>query len=212
MIGHPKHVAKALEVGVDLICAQAGEGGGHTGDMPASILIPAVVDEVRGKKSPLTGGPVLVIGAGAVYDGRGLAANLAWGAQAVWVGTRFVASEEAGAPPMHKKAIVNAGHEDFVRTPIYTGRPLRVIRSPYIDNWCVRNLFLSLIQELTSFEQGEQPPGRSQGSPRAGYYSSRRRSQEASRKLSQFQTMAHWTRRCSNPRGPPRKEDHRGYG
>jgi NAD(P)H-dependent flavin oxidoreductase YrpB (nitropropane dioxygenase family) len=78
MIGHPKHVPKALEAGVDLICAQAGEGGGHTGDMPASILIPAVVDEVTGKKSPLTGGPILVIGAGAVYDGRGLAANLAW--------------------------------------------------------------------------------------------------------------------------------------
>jgi len=47
MIGHPKHVSKALEVGVDLICPQAGEGGGHIGDMPASILIPAVVDEVR---------------------------------------------------------------------------------------------------------------------------------------------------------------------
>lgn len=139
MVGHPKHVPKALEVGVDLICAQAGEGGGHTGDMPASILIPAVVDEVKGKKSPLTGGPVLVIGAGAVYDGRGLAANLAWGAQAVWVGTRFVACEEAGAPPMHKKAVVNAGHEDFVRTLIFTGRPLRVVRNPYIDDWYVGN-------------------------------------------------------------------------
>ena len=135
MVGHPKHVPKALEVGVDIICAQAGEGGGHTGDMPASILIPAVVDEVKGKKSPLTGGPVFVIGAGAVYDGRGLAANLAWGAQAVWVGTRFVACEEAGAPTMHKKAIVDSGHEDFVRTLIYTGRPLRVVRSPYIDDW-----------------------------------------------------------------------------
>jgi len=52
------HVAKALEVGIDLICAQAGEGGGYTGDIPTSILIPAIVDKVRGKKSPLTGGPV----------------------------------------------------------------------------------------------------------------------------------------------------------
>jgi len=83
MVGHPKHVQKALDVGVDIICAQAGEGGGHTGDIPASILIPACVDAVRGRKSPLTGGPVYVIGAGAVYDGRSLAANLAWGAQAV---------------------------------------------------------------------------------------------------------------------------------
>lgn len=83
MVGHPKHVAKALAQGVDLICAQAGEGGGHTGDIPASILIPACVDAVKGHKSPLTGKPVYVVGAGAVYDGRGLAANLSWGAEAV---------------------------------------------------------------------------------------------------------------------------------
>jgi NAD(P)H-dependent flavin oxidoreductase YrpB (nitropropane dioxygenase family) len=83
MVGHPKHVAKALAVGVDLICAQAGEGGGHTGDIPASVLIPACVDAVKGHKSPLTGKPVYLVGAGAVYDGRGLAANLMWGADAV---------------------------------------------------------------------------------------------------------------------------------
>ncbi len=83
MVGHPKHVQKALDVGVDIICAQAGEGGGHTGDIPASILIPACVDAAKGRTSPLTGKPVYVIGAGAVYDGRSLAANLAWGAQAV---------------------------------------------------------------------------------------------------------------------------------
>lgn len=83
MVGHPKHVQKALDVGCDLICAQAGEGGGHTGDTPASILIPACVDACKGKISKLTGKPIYVIGAGAVYDGRGLAANLSWGAQAV---------------------------------------------------------------------------------------------------------------------------------
>jgi NAD(P)H-dependent flavin oxidoreductase YrpB (nitropropane dioxygenase family) len=57
----------------------------HTGDIPASILIPACVDAVKGHKSPLTGQPVYVVGAGAVYDGRGLAANLMWGAVGVWV-------------------------------------------------------------------------------------------------------------------------------
>jgi NAD(P)H-dependent flavin oxidoreductase YrpB (nitropropane dioxygenase family) len=148
IIGHPKHVAKALAVGIDLICAQAGEGGGHTGDIPASILIPAVVDAVKGHKSPLTGGPVYVLGAGAVYDGRGLAANLAWGAQAVWVGTRFVAAVEAGAPKGHKEAILKAGHEDFVRTTIYTGRPLRVIRNAYVDDWMTNRT--AEIKELTS--------------------------------------------------------------
>ncbi|KIY70767.1 2-nitropropane dioxygenase [Cylindrobasidium torrendii FP15055 ss-10] len=135
MVGHPKHVKKALDVGVDLICAQAGEGGGHTGDVPASILIPACVDECKGRKSPLTGGPVYVIGAGAVYDGRSLAANLSWGAEAVWVGTRFVAAEEAGAPKIHKDLLVKAGVDDAVTTLIYTGRPLRVLYTPIVKEW-----------------------------------------------------------------------------
>jgi NAD(P)H-dependent flavin oxidoreductase YrpB (nitropropane dioxygenase family) len=135
MIGHPKHVKKALAAGVDILCAQAGEGGGHTGDVPASILIPACVDLVQGHKSPLTGKPVYVVGAGAVYNGRGLAANLAWGAQAVWVGTRFVASIEAGAPPHHKDLVKKAGFGDTVRTLIYSGRPLRVFKTPYVAEW-----------------------------------------------------------------------------
>jgi NAD(P)H-dependent flavin oxidoreductase YrpB (nitropropane dioxygenase family) len=60
MIGHPKHAMKAIEVGVDLICAQGGEGGGHTGDVPTSILIPATVDICKKHKSPLTGEPIQV--------------------------------------------------------------------------------------------------------------------------------------------------------
>lgn len=137
MVGHPKHVTKALAVGVDLVCAQAGEAGGHTGDIPASILIPACVDAVKGKTSPLTGKPVCVIGAGAVYDGRGLAANLSWGAEAVWVGTRFVASVESSAPKAHKEAILSAGFGDVVKTIIYSGRPMNVRRTAYIDEWSV---------------------------------------------------------------------------
>ncbi|KAF7308379.1 NMO domain-containing protein [Mycena chlorophos] len=148
MVGHPKHVPKALAAGVDLICAQAGEGGGHTGDIPASILIPACVDAVKGHKSPLTGKPVYVIGAGAVYDGRGLAANLMWGAEAVWVGTRFVASTEAAAPAKHKELIKSAGYEDAVTTLIYSGRPLRVRRTPYVEDWNVNRA--AEIKDLTS--------------------------------------------------------------
>ncbi|KAL6300863.1 2-nitropropane dioxygenase [Sparassis latifolia] len=148
MVGHPKHVAKALSAGVDLICAQGGEGGGHTGDVPCSILIPACVDACKGHSSPLTGKPVYVIGAGAVFDGRSLAANLMWGAQGVWVGTRFVASVEAGAPKAHKDAIVRSGYDDTARTLIYTGRPLRVVRTPYIDDW--NNNRQAEIKELTS--------------------------------------------------------------
>ncbi|GMK59758.1 hypothetical protein CspeluHIS016_0803640 [Cutaneotrichosporon spelunceum] len=135
MVGHPKHVPKALAVGVDIICAQGGEGGGHTGDVPFSILIPACVDACRGKTSPLTGKPVSVVAAGGIADGRGLAASLMYGADAVWVGTRFVASTEAGAPRAHKQSVVTAGFGDARRTLIYSGRPMRVRYTPYVQDW-----------------------------------------------------------------------------
>eukprot|EP01116_Phalansterium_solitarium_P003253 TRINITY_DN1400_c0_g2_i1.p1 TRINITY_DN1400_c0_g2~~TRINITY_DN1400_c0_g2_i1.p1 ORF type:complete len:390 (+),score=129.18 TRINITY_DN1400_c0_g2_i1:42-1172(+) len=135
MIGAPKHVKKALDAGVDIICAQGGEGGGHTGDVATTVLIPAVVDLVRDAKSPLTGEPVYVVAAGGIYDGRGLAAMLTYGAQAVWVGTRFICAKEAGAPPRHQKAVLNAGFHDTIRTAIYTGRPMRVLRNPHNENW-----------------------------------------------------------------------------
>jgi len=135
MIGHPKHVEKALAQGVDIICAQGGEGGGHTGDTAFSILIPAVVDLCKDKKSPLTGEPVLVVAAGGIADGRGLAAALAYGASGVWVGTRFVASVEAGASKKHKEMLLNAGYDDIVRTLVYSGRPMSVRKTPYIEEW-----------------------------------------------------------------------------
>jgi NAD(P)H-dependent flavin oxidoreductase YrpB (nitropropane dioxygenase family) len=135
MVGHPKHVKKALANGVDIICAQGGEGGGHTGDTPFSILIPAVVDLCKNEKSPLTGEPIVVVAAGGIADGRGLAAALSYGASGVWVGTRFVASEEAGAPPKHKELVLSAGYDDTVRTLIYSGRPMNVRKTPYVASW-----------------------------------------------------------------------------
>lgn len=131
MIGAVKHVKKALEAGVDIICAQGGEGGGHTGDTPTSILLPQVVDEVRGKTSPLTGGPVLVVGAGGIFDGKGLASALAVGCSGVWVGTRFIATDEAGAGPIHKQLVVKSDYDSTMRTTIYTGRPMRIFKTPY---------------------------------------------------------------------------------
>ena len=135
MIGHPKHVPKCLERGVDLICAQGGEGGGHTGDVPTTILIPTVAAMCRGKKSPLTGHDVQVVAAGGLFNGQSVAAALMLGASAVWIGTRFVLCEEAGAPKAHQEAVQTAGFDDNVRTIIFTGRPLRVRNNPYIENW-----------------------------------------------------------------------------
>ncbi|KIW01458.1 uncharacterized protein PV09_07215 [Verruconis gallopava] len=135
MVGAPKHAVKALERGVDIVCAQGGEGGGHTGDIANSILIPAVVDVAKRYKSPLTGKPAMVVAAGGIFDGRSLASSLMQGAQGVWVGTRFVASVEAGCSKLHKEAVVSADFTDTARTLVVSGRPLRVKVNDYIRSW-----------------------------------------------------------------------------
>lgn len=132
MIGHPKHVQKCLDVGVDLICAQGGEGGGHTGDVPTTVLIPAVAALVRGKKSPLTGEQVQVVAAGGLFNGQSVAAALMLGANAVWIGTRFIMAEEAGASRAHQDAVKNSGFDDNVRTIIFTVGSTALFASPFV--------------------------------------------------------------------------------
>lgn len=136
MVGAPKHARKALDAGVDIVCAQGGEGGGHTGDIPSSILIPSVVDVAREYRPKLLrGSTALVVAAGGIYNGRTLAASLMQGAVGVWVGTRFVASTEAGCSRAHKEAVVSAGFDDTLRTLVVSGRPLRVKMNEYIGKW-----------------------------------------------------------------------------
>ena len=135
MVGSPKHVKKALAVGVDIICAQGTEAGGHTGDIATMPLIPLCVDECAGFKSPLDNQPVAVVGAGGIFDGRGVAAALSLGAQSVWVGTRFVCAEESSVGPRHKNTIINSKSDETIRTTIFSGRPMRVYKSDYINNW-----------------------------------------------------------------------------
>ncbi|KAB2578633.1 2-nitropropane dioxygenase NPD [Lasiodiplodia theobromae] len=145
MVGAPKHAVKALEAGVDIVAAQGTEGGGHTGDIASSILIPAVVDIAKRYGA-------MVVAAGGIYDGRGLASSLMQGAQGVWVGTRFVASEEAGCSRLHKQAVVDASFQDTLRTLVISGRPLRVKLNDYIAQWEARP---DEIKALT--EQGVVP-------------------------------------------------------
>jgi NAD(P)H-dependent flavin oxidoreductase YrpB (nitropropane dioxygenase family) len=135
MVGAPKHAEKALKAGVDIVCAQGGEGGGHTGDIANSILIPAVCDVAKKYTSPLTGQPALVVAAGGIYDGRSLASSLMQGAVGVWVGTRFVASNESGASLKHKEDVVSADFTDTLRTLVVSGRPLRVRMNDYVRKW-----------------------------------------------------------------------------
>jgi NAD(P)H-dependent flavin oxidoreductase YrpB (nitropropane dioxygenase family) len=135
MVGHPQHVPKALAAGVDIIIAQGGEAGGHTGQVSTLVLIPQCVDLVRGHVSPLNGEPIQVVGAGGIFDGRGVAAALAMGATGVWVGTRFICAEESSAGPKHRRAVLSAQSTDTTQTLIFSGRPLRVYNSDYVRAW-----------------------------------------------------------------------------
>jgi enoyl-[acyl-carrier protein] reductase II len=123
--GAVRHAVKAEQAGCDFVIAQGTEGGGHTGRIAGMALIPQMVDAVS----------IPVIAAGAIYDGRGLAASLAYGAQGVWVGTRFIASTEARAGMEYKDAILGATDQDTIVTRCYTGKTLRTLRNPYVDDW-----------------------------------------------------------------------------
>merc|ERR1719282_570441 len=137
MIGLPSHVKKAHEVGMDIMGGTGHEAGGHVGEVATLVLIPQIVDACRGLTSPLTKGPVHVVAAGGIHDGRTLAAVLNLGAEAAWVGTRLLASREP--TPVkgleHKKQIVAAKPTDTVRTLVYSGRPNRMYKTDYLKDW-----------------------------------------------------------------------------
>ena len=136
MVGHPKHAIKALDLGVDMICAQGGEGGGHTGNIANSVLIPSVVDVARRyRPTMLKGAPAMVVAAGGISSGRSLASSLMQGAMAVWVGTRFVASVEANGSNESKQAVVSCDFDGTERTLVLSGRPLRMKTNEYIRQW-----------------------------------------------------------------------------
>jgi NAD(P)H-dependent flavin oxidoreductase YrpB (nitropropane dioxygenase family) len=134
MVGSVRNAEKAIEAGADIIIAQGTEGGGHTGDIGTMALIPQIVDVCKGKKNYF-GGNIIPVAAGGIYDGRGLAASLGLGAAGVWVGTRFIACEEASAPPAHKNLVVNSSSNDTIRTLVLSGRPLRLVPNSFVKEW-----------------------------------------------------------------------------
>jgi len=123
MCGKVSHAVHAERAGCDAVVAQGTEAGGHTGQVAGMALIPQIVDAVR----------IPVLAAGSIVDGRGLAAALAFGAQGVWMGTRFIASHEARAAEVYKKRITEIREVDTVVTRSYSGKPMRVIRNRYVD-------------------------------------------------------------------------------
>ena len=125
-IGARRHAEKVAEWGVDAVIAQGGEGGGHTGTIPTSLLTPAVVDAV--------GDRVAVIAAGGFFDGRGLVAALAYGASGIAMGTRFLLTQESRVPDDVKQLYLKTPVTGTVVSTAVDGAPQRVIRTDLVDH------------------------------------------------------------------------------
>lgn len=127
MCGKVRHAEAAVASGCDFVVAQGTEGGGHTGTVATMALVPQVVDAVGAK--------VPVVAAGGLFDGRGLAASLALGADAVWVGTRFIATPEARAVRGYKETLVATPEDGTVISRGFTGKTCRVVRNDWTNHY-----------------------------------------------------------------------------
>lgn len=133
-VGALKHARKAIEMGADMITVQGGEGGGHTGSVPTTVLLPQVVDAVR----------VPVVAAGGFYDGRGLLAALAFGAQGIAMGTRFLMTRDSGVPEATLQRYLAAADAEAIRvSTLVDGMPQRMIP----------NETLAMIERASSFKR-----------------------------------------------------------
>jgi NAD(P)H-dependent flavin oxidoreductase YrpB (nitropropane dioxygenase family) len=124
-VGARRHAEKVAQWGVHAVIAQGAEGGGHTGSVPTTLLLPDVVQAV--------GDRVAVIGAGGFSSGRGLVAALAWGAAGVAMGTRFLLTQESRVPEAVKKVYLETAVTGTVVTTRVDGAPQRVIRTRLVD-------------------------------------------------------------------------------
>lgn len=121
-VGAVKHAEKMVQLGCEMVTVQGGEGGGHTGSVPTTVLLPQVLDAVD----------VPVVAAGGFGDGRGLAAALAYGAVGIAMGTRFMMTAESPVPPAPKAAYVKAGTNDITVSTKVDGIPQRMILNPLL--------------------------------------------------------------------------------
>jgi enoyl-[acyl-carrier protein] reductase II len=123
MCGKVDHARRAVDAGCDVVVAQGTEAGGHTGTVATMPLVPQVVDAV--------GDQVPVVAAGGIFDGRGLAAALALGADGVWIGTRFIATPEARSVSGYKEALLRTGEDGTTVSRAFSGKTMRVVRNEY---------------------------------------------------------------------------------
>lgn len=137
-VGALKHARKMVEIGVDAVTIQGGEGGGHTGSVPTTLLLPQVLDAVK----------VPVVAAGGFFDGRGLAAALAYGAAGVAMGTRFLMTRDCPVPEPTKQRYVGAGLDDIVLTTRLDGLQHRLIRNEVLADFESAGPFKLLVSAL----------------------------------------------------------------
>ena len=124
-IGAAKHARKVAGWGADAMIVQGGEGGGHTGPVATTLLLPSVLDAVRGG--------IPVIAAGGFFDGRGLAAALSYGAAGVAMGTRFLLTSDSTVPEAVKRRYLEAALDGTVVTTRVDGMPHRVLRTGLVE-------------------------------------------------------------------------------
>ncbi len=122
-IGAAKHAKKVAGWGADAVMVQGGEGGGHTGPVPTTLLLPTVLDAVD----------IPVVAAGGFFDGRGLAAALSYGAAGVGMGTRFLLTSDSAVPDAVKQLYLERGLTDTVVTAKVDGMPHRMLRTDLVD-------------------------------------------------------------------------------
>ncbi len=125
-VGARRHAEKVVDWGVDGVIAQGSEGGGHTGLVPTTLLLPQVVEAV--------GERAFVIAAGGFSSGRGLVAALSWGAAGIAMGTRFLLTQESTVPDAVKQVYLQTPVTGTVVTTRVDGAPQRVIRTPLVDH------------------------------------------------------------------------------
>ena len=150
-VGARRHAEKVAEWGVDAVIAQGAEGGGHTGSVPTTLLLPQVVDAV--------GDRVLVIGAGGFFSGRGLVAALAYGAAGIAMGTRFLLSAESRVPDAVKRVYLGTPVTGTVVTTKVDGAPQRVVRTDLVDHLESQSWLRSLPRAMRSAYQFRKETG-----------------------------------------------------
>jgi NAD(P)H-dependent flavin oxidoreductase YrpB (nitropropane dioxygenase family) len=123
-IGAAKHAVKVASWGADAVMIQGGEGGGHTGPVPTTLLLPTVLDAVD----------IPVVAAGGFFDGRGLAAALSYGAAGIGMGTRFLLTQDSAVPEAVKQLYLDADLNGTVVTAKVDGMPHRMLRTDLVDS------------------------------------------------------------------------------